>query len=94
VGETRGEEVASTVEVIEVDPPRRLVFVAASPSTTFRHELTVTPSGDGSRVERRLVLLHAKPILRLIWPLVANRVIWPSAVAALDRLPAAVAAAG
>jgi uncharacterized protein YndB with AHSA1/START domain len=86
VGETRGDEVASTVEVIEVDPPRRLVFVATSPSTVFRHEFTMTPSDGGTRVERRLVLVHTKPVLRLIWPLVAARVIWPSAVAALERL--------
>ncbi|MEX2459295.1 MAG: SRPBCC family protein [Actinomycetota bacterium] len=86
VGETRGEAVESTIEVTEVDPPRRLVFVATSPSTVFRHEFTVTPAGEGSRVERRLVLLRARPLLRLIWPIVAAKVIWPSAVAAVDRL--------
>src|SRR5687767_15508407 len=85
VGETRGDEVVSTVEVTEVDPPRRLVFVATSPSTIFRHEFTVTPEREGSRVERRMTLLRAKPALRLIWPLVGNRVIWPGAVAAVER---------
>ena len=86
VGETRGDEIVSEVEVTEVDPPRRLSFVATSPSTTFRHELTLTPEGDGTRVERRLTLLKTKPLLRLIWPLVAGRVIWPSTVAAMERL--------
>lgn len=91
VGETRGDEVVSEVEVTEVDPPRRLTFVATSPKTTFRHELTVTPEPgrDGHvRVERRMTLLKTKPALRLIWPLVAGRVIWPSAVAAMERLAA------
>ena len=86
VGQTRGKDVSSTVEITELDPPRRLSFVATSPSTTFRHEITVTPDAEGSRVERRMVLLAAKPALKLIWPLVAGRVIWPSAVAALERL--------
>ncbi|MCA1726769.1 MAG: SRPBCC family protein [Actinobacteria bacterium] len=86
IGQTRGKDVASTVEVIEVEPPGRLSFVATSPSTTFRHEITVTAEGEGSRVERRMVLLKAKPVLKLIWPLVAGRVIWPSAVAALEHL--------
>ena len=86
VGQTRGDEVVSTVEITELEPPARIVFVATSPSTTFRHEITVTPEGEGSRVERRMTLLRAKPGLRLIWPLVAGKVIWPQATAALDRL--------
>lgn len=86
VGETRGKEIASTVEVTEAVPPRRLAFIATSPSTTFRHELTVTPADGGSRVERRMTLLRARPVLRAIWPLVGGRVIWPQAVAAMERL--------
>jgi uncharacterized protein YndB with AHSA1/START domain len=86
VGQTRGADIESTVEVTEVDAPRRLAFVATSPSTTFRHELSLTPSGAGTRVERRMTLLKAKPVLRLIWPIVGGRVIWPQAVAAMERL--------
>lgn len=87
IGQTRGQEVVSEGEITELDPPRRFAFVATSPSTVMRHEFRVEPTAEGARVERRLTLVRARrPLLRVAWPLVARRVIWPQVTAAMERL--------
>lgn len=66
------------VEVTEVERPSRFAFTAKEKGEEFRSTFTLTPEGDGTRVERVMDMPRPGGVLGMVFPLVASGFIKPA----------------
>lgn len=76
VAEFRGSDVNGEIKVTEYQPPSRFAFLVKDSQGTHTHEFTFKPEGDGTRMERDIVMDVPVPLWIVIktfgWPLMGK----------------------
>jgi uncharacterized protein YndB with AHSA1/START domain len=78
----------NNVEITRVEPPTRFSFTAHDKSQTYKHDFVLTPTAEGTRVDRTVDGPEPTGFLRLIYPLIWSLAIKPSVQKDLDRFKA------
>ncbi len=89
-GQMMGKEISNDIKVVESQRPSRLAFTATDGKAEFLQEISLSESGGGTRVERK-VSFNANPFMSigfklLIGPMFAN----PSMNKSLNNLKAKI----
>jgi uncharacterized protein YndB with AHSA1/START domain len=74
------------VEVVEYDPPRALAFSSAEQDERFVNTFTLTPTKDGTRVERTIDMPRPHGFLGAVFPLVVSGFIRPAVAKGMRML--------
>jgi uncharacterized protein YndB with AHSA1/START domain len=76
------------VEVVEYDPPHSLAFSSAERGERFVNTFTLTPTKDGTRVERVLDMPRPHGVAGALFPLVVSGFIRPAVGKGMKMLKA------
>lgn len=82
----RDAEHRNDVEVTEVDRPRRFMLISREGGESFVNTFTLTPEGEGTRVERRLDMPTPTGAAGVLFPLLIAGLIRPAVQKGLNML--------
>ena len=68
---------ANDVEITRVDAPMRFSFTAYEKGQPFKHDFVLTPTTDGTKVERTVDSPEPTGVLRVVYPIIWSMVIKP-----------------
>jgi hypothetical protein len=88
VGHLQGKPNPSIVEITDLQPTSRIAFTSTDKSqmSSWLHEFTLTPQGGGTRIDRKVSVISAPFMLKLIFPILHPFVIGPGNMKSMNML--------